>query len=748
MTPYEIVERKLREGMVEGTMHICLRDSGRLAGGYRAGGSLTDHDLHLLETLAVSLAKNKQEATQKWREAVEYGRGSPLRPETSADFGHFGFNDRVSVGRKRQVEPVAKPVVDANWVESDDLPAPAGDWRPGDMVRYLKAMFEPDECVGIVTQTWESDDGKFRPGAKGHYDLTCSYLCDKLSVMDDVDLVIENAIGTPHAQAGVWVRINPLDGKGVKDVNVTAFRHTLIEADDQDLGKQLALIRELELPCSAIVHSGGKSIHALVRVDAPDLDTYRARVDRLYQVCADSGLKVDQANRNPSRLSRLPGVARGGRPQYLIDLKCGKGSWEEWEKHIEEVQDDLPDMVQFDSVINDLPPLNPIYIEGIMREGHKMRLTGPSKGGKSFAMMELAVATAEGKEWLGLHCQQGAVCYINFEFYANEAYHRFAEVYKALGWAPETSSAITIWNLRGKTRPLFKLAPLLIRRARAQNFKVIIFDPLYKCNWGDENDAGDMALFCNELDRVSWELGCCVVDAHHHSKGAQGQKAAMDRGSGSGVFSRDPDAILDMIELDINAKRREVLVSRLVKDALTGLAVEHQYNLADKVAETDQNDPAAFLISFQTAFPDLAEAAGERVAAAMKRAHALSGWRIEATLRAFAEPDPIRIWFEYPRHYRDPWDLLTDAKAAGEEAPWEAERQAKQERKEQEEADRRESLDDAIKAAGGTGTATVTRVKELLGKHDDTVRDWVRKAGIYKVQRGLILNKEEDADVE
>lgn len=743
MTPYEIVESRLRADMTEGQMHVCLRDIGALAGGFKAGGSLTAHDMNLLEALAVNLSKDKQEALQKWREAVEYGRGSPIRAEVSTDYGHFGFDDRVKIGRKRQVEPAAAPVVDANWVESDDLPAPAGDWKPGDMVRYLNAMFEPDECVGIVTQVWEADDGKLHPGNKGHYDLTCAHLCNKLSTMDDVDLVIENAIGTPHPKAGVWVRINPLDGKGVKDVNVIAFRHTLIEADDQDLGKQLALIRELELPCSAIVHSGGKSIHALVRVDAPDLPTYKARVDRLYQVCADSGLKVDQANRNPSRLSRLPGVARGGRPQYLIDGKCGKTSWDEWEKHIEEVQDDLPDMVQLDSVINDLPPLNPIYIEGIMREGHKMRLTGPSKSGKSFCMMELATATAEGKEWMGMKCQQGAVCYINFEFYPNEAYHRLDAVYKALGWAPETSSAITIWNLRGKTRPLFKLAPNLIRRAREQHFKVIIFDPLYKCNWGDENDAGDMALFCNELDRVSYELGCCVVDAHHHSKGSQGQKKAMDRGSGSGVFSRDPDAILDMIELDINAKRRQALEYRLVIDAIQGLAAENAVT-----TEGMSEESTAFLLEFQAAAPHLADVAGERVAAAMKRAHTLSGWRIEATLRGFAEPDPIRIWFEYPRHYRDPWDLLTDAKAAGEEAPWEAEQAAKKERREQEEAAKKESLDDAIKAAGGTGKATISRVKELLGKTDDTVRDWVRRAGIYKVQRGLILSKEEDADVD
>ena len=41
------------------------------------------------------------------------------------------------------------------------------------------------------------------------------------------------------------------------------------------------------------------------------------------------------------------------------------------------------------------------------------------------------------------------------------------------------------------------------------------------------------------------------VYCHHHSKGGQGMKKAMDRASGSGVFARDPDAQLDIIELEM-----------------------------------------------------------------------------------------------------------------------------------------------------------------------------------------------------
>ena len=58
-----------------------------------------------------------------------------------------------------------------------------------------------------------------------------------------------------------------------------------------------------------------------------------------------------------------------------------------------------------------------------------------------------------------------------------------------------------------------------------------------------------MAKFCNQFDLVCRALDCAVIYCHHHSKGAQGGKRSMDRASGSGVFARDPDAMLDMTEL-------------------------------------------------------------------------------------------------------------------------------------------------------------------------------------------------------
>ena len=61
---------------------------------------------------------------------------------------------------------------------------------------------------------------------------------------------------------------------------------------------------------------------------------------------------------------------------------------------------------------DDLPALSPPLIDGVLRQGHKMLLAGPSKAGKSYALIELCIAIAEGKKWLQLELckRQGDVC--------------------------------------------------------------------------------------------------------------------------------------------------------------------------------------------------------------------------------------------------------------------------------------------------------------------------------------------------
>ncbi len=472
-----------------------------------------------------------------------------------------------------------------------------------ELIDYLATLFEPEDRVAYVTSdVWQDESGKWVPG-KGVYDRTAGELMESLRARpEDVGATV----GDWKPEAGAWIRINPVDGCGVKNENVAKFRYALVESDTLPVADQYALFRRFELPIAALVHSGGKSLHAVVRVDAENAMEYRRRVNFLYDFFEKRGVSIDRQNRNPSRLSRMPGVTRGGRRQYLVGTNLGRASWFDWLDFLEGESDKLPGMVSLAACRENPPAMPEELIAGILRMGHKMLLSGSSKAGKSFMLMELCVAIAEGTSWLGFPCRQGRVLYVNLKIDPASCIERFMRIYKALGLEMKHADDIVIWNLRGYAAPFDRLTPKLIRRVRDRKFSAIVIDPIYKVITGDENSALEMGRFCNQFDRICTETGCATIYCHHHSKGAQGTKRAMDRASGSGVFARDPDAQLDMIQLD--------------------LPNELKSRLADSRA---------------------------------------TAWRLESSLREFENIKPLNLWFEYPLHRVDDEGMLGEMPAQG-----------------------------------------------------------------------------------
>ncbi len=575
-----------------------------------------------------------------------------------------------------------KAIVDRNWIEGREIVEPGDGWDPQkELITYLETLFEASETVGFVTHSFEKD-GKHMP-SKGVYDKTAGQLIQELYRYGDD---IGYAIGDYKREAGAWIRFNPLDGKGVKNENVTDYRYALVESDDMEIEKQNAVIRELELPVACLVHSGGKSLHAVVRGDAANYQEYRNRVDYLYKVCEKNGLMIDTQNRNPSRLSRMPGVMRGDKKQFLVDTNIGKRSWDEWHEWIEGISDDLPEPEGLDSVWDNMPELSPCLIESVLRKGHKMLIAGPSKAGKSFLQIELCIAIAEGKKWIDWQCAQGRVMYVNLELDRASCLHRFRDVYEALGWTPNNLGNIDIWNLRGKSVPMDKLAPKLIRRAAKKDYVAIIIDPIYKVITGDENSADQMAAFCNQFDKVCTELGCAVIYCHHHSKGSQGGKKSMDRASGSGVFARDPDALLDLIGLETT----EALMKQEENKAVCAACrryldrrcpgYEEEVSLDDMLSSVQMLDYCRRKLS-AAQFTEL----NAMCCAAAEKVKALTAWRIDGTLREFPKFEPVNLWFDYPVHRLDDVGILKDIQPDAEKPAWQ---KAAENRKKQAEGDR------------------------------------------------------------
>lgn len=473
-------------------------------------------------------------------------------------------------------------------------------WNQFDQVRrYIKALFHADEYVAFNTNLkYDEARGKWKPADMGTFTRTAGQILedlDKYEASGD----LSNVLGTLNPDGGAYIRINPVDGKGVNDRNVTRYSYALIESDNMPIEQQRFMMHALKLPIRVMVHSAGKSVHAIVKVDAKNRYEFKERVEYLHAICNEAGLIADAANKNEARLSRLPGVYRKGKKQYIIEENVGLSSWDEWYEYQESLRDKLPKTESMEDLYNDPPEVAPELIGGVLRQGHKMIISGPSKAGKSFLLLELAYAIAEGHTWIGNKCKMGKVLYVNMEIDRASFARRFISIYNAqkMNYGAHRSN-IDIWNLRGYSMPITKLIEPLLRRAKKEAYSAIIIDPLYKVLEGDENSNTDVARMGAGFDRIAQETGASVIYVHHFAKGYAGDRSSIDRGSGAGTFSRDPDAILTISPLE----------------------------------QTEDEE----------------EAHG-------------SAWRVEYTLREFKDHEPTNVYFQYPVHEVDDGFLKTKA---------------------------------------------------------------------------------------
>ncbi|WP_230267066.1 AAA family ATPase [Allobaculum fili] len=540
---------------------------------------------------------------------------------------------------------------------------------PAEQARLqLQALFDPDDQVNIVTKAiYKEDRGKWVPGNKGFsYSLS--------QILDFLKGGLDSFIGDRNKQAGVWLRLNPMDGKGVKNENTTKFKHVLVESDSMPLDKQIEIYKRLELPITTLTLSGSKSAHALVKVDAQNAAEYAERVRVIFKACTDQGLVLDSQNKNPSRLTRLAGCERGDKQQSLLSVNIGKRSYQEWAENVQ--IDSLPEYESLADIFKDPPELPPETIRGVLRRGEKLVLTGPSKAGKSFALIQLLVALGTGSWWMGrFQCAKQRAVYINLELTKENSAVRVMDVWKALRRSSmDGVENVSIWNLRGSSVTTKSMVDSIIKRhksmANPPDFYIV--DPIYKIQAGDENAAKDVNEMLREFDRLCKETGANLVYAHHHAKGSQYGKRALDRGSGSGVIGRDVDAAIDLDFLFVPEAIRKK------KAAQKG----------------DQSWMKA------------------------------TGLRVEMTLRNFESKPPFNVWFNYPIHVWDSDEEFQALRGDSEKTPLNKAEDGKAAKKIDTDKAIKRTVDDLIEESG---SAQMKDIEEETGLSRKRIRQFLNE---------------------
>lgn len=213
----------------------------------------------------------------------------------------------------------------------------------------------------------------------------------------------------------------------------------------------------------------------------------------------------------------------------------------------------LPPILKYTEAIKK-PECNVIPDEvicGVLHRGCKMILSAPSKARKSWTMLELGLSVAGGQYWMGIETIPTPVLYIDFEF----LYGLFSERRNKIIMAKYGNMDIELpfyeLVLRGYDASFFEIKKHIENFCKEKEIGLIIVDPIYKlADDFDENKAKDVAKLLREFEKLASNLNVAIAFAHHFAKGNSSEKGSIDRASGSGVWAREPDAILMVTPLD------------------------------------------------------------------------------------------------------------------------------------------------------------------------------------------------------
>ncbi len=216
----------------------------------------------------------------------------------------------------------------------------------------LEMLYDGPDNLNIVCKHFERENGKAQPHGGGKIlsrDAWIDYIAKK---------------GVPQSKAGAWLRPNPCASNGtgqdgaVKDSDIESHRFLVLESDVLPLEKQMSLFARLKLPISVVLSSGGKSVHAWVKLACSTIAEYSERARRILSVLAPFG--IDQANKNPSRLSRLPGAVRqigahGEGKQKVLWLNPSKAALSDTDLELFEGSMELPALEEkpFKKIVKD-----------------------------------------------------------------------------------------------------------------------------------------------------------------------------------------------------------------------------------------------------------------------------------------------------------------------------------------------------------------------------------------------------------
>lgn len=500
------------------------------------------------------------------RNPTPSGYGSPART--------FALPTRPQASRPATLPaPILPPAQAAAELVGQDVrredywrersPVVLSDDFTKDAELMMAHLYAPGETINILTKFTVSDKGKANPSGPG-----------KTMPRDQWIESFRND-RVPASEAGAWIRPNPSAPVGsgkdgaVTDADTTSHRFLMVESDSLPLETQFALYSKLPLPIAAIILSGGDSAHAWLKVDCKDAEEYRQTAKEFYAVAETLGF--DPANKNSSRLSRLPGVTRkiGGKgdcQQRLIYLNPKPEPYNFSRFKASAVA--APDLIRADSLEarfrEHMKPKRPAftlsYLAGIdtdngfyFRNGEVTIWSGMSGHGKSTMLSTVMLRLlAEGVPFF--------VCSLEYkpeklvEMMARIMFRRPISADEGADFLGMSGHLFSFSDVVGEIPPQKLIA--LMRSAHARHGAAHFFiDSLMRVG-GLEEDYPAQGQFVNELQAVAKETGGHIHLVAHPRKIDEASRARKMDVKGSSMLVNNADNVVTMRR---NTEKRDLI---------------------------------------------------------------------------------------------------------------------------------------------------------------------------------------------
>ena len=455
--------------------------------------------------------------------------------------------------------PKAKYSFQNGAIIREDLPVPPMpiSVESGPVDKFLTTCFDVGDSINICRSVKDGD--RERPDGTGETRTREEWL--ELFKGDGLKEWQGNAVG-------VYVSINSNNGNGRASDHITKYRHCLVEFDESTLQEQWSIIKKSGLPTSAIIKSGARSLHAWVDIRAANAKEFAERVAFIYKHLEHT--KLDPANKDAGRLSRLPGAMRTatGQQQELVECGAPTLTYMEWQERT--MYGDLPEPYNWDSLLSFQEAKDATQLLGkrwICRGGSALWV-GSSGLGKSVLCLQAAITWATAESFFGInpHGEGLRSLIIQAENDEGDVAESIQGVFKALGLSDKQQGLVKdrVIIVRDCTSTGEKFVDRVRRLVEKHKPNLVWVDPLLAFIGGDLSNQETAGGFLrNLLNPLSLSAGFAWMLIHHTPKpvregvGYQGADKAYS-GFGSSELTNWARSVLTLAPCGEDAEGRRI----------------------------------------------------------------------------------------------------------------------------------------------------------------------------------------------